>query len=350
MRIALAAAVVVLAGGAAHASTASPESLAAGLNRMASAGDLSGTVLVAKNGRPVLTRSYGFANRRSRERNELDTRFNLASVGKTFTAVAVARLVQDGKLHFGDTIGRYIPELPRRLGRTITVAELLDHTSGLGDFFESPGYERLQPRLTSLDRYLPLIVGAPPVAAPGSGFHYSNSGYILLGLIVQRVSGRSYYDFIRREVFERAGMKRSGCLAKSKLGRGVAIGYSGGAANTSGLPPRGTSAGGCYSTARDLLAFANALVRNRLLSRALTRVVTSPKVSVGPAQKYGYGFGLRYGPNQPPTIWHNGGSPGVGAEIDINPGLGYTVVVLSNFDYPVIRPAVDLILNRLRIP
>ena len=150
-------------------------------------------------------------------------------------------------------------------------------------------------------------------------------------------------------------MTRSGCFRSDRLGRGTAIGYAQGAAGlratTATLPPRGTSAGGCYSTASDLLAFANALLDHRLLEPRLTKTVTTPKVNVGPSEKYGYGFGLRYGhPGEPPTVWHNGGSPGVGAEIDINPALGYTVVVLSNFGYPAIRPAVDLILNRLRIP
>jgi CubicO group peptidase (beta-lactamase class C family) len=249
----------------------------------------------------------------SRERNGPDTRFNLASVGKTLTAVAVGRLVQEGKLHFDDPVGRYLPELPRRLGDRITVGELLDHTSGLGDVFASPDYERLRPTLTTLDRYLPLIVGAPPVDAPGDAFHYSNSGYILLGLIIERVSGVDYYGFLQREVLGRAGMARSGCLRSDRLGRGTAIGYTSGTGGlrptTSSLAPRGTSAGGCYSTARDLLAFANALIRHRLLSSSLTRTLTSPKVGLGPAGKYGYGFGLRYGrPGEPPTIWHNGGA------------------------------------------
>ncbi|HEY6835583.1 MAG TPA: serine hydrolase domain-containing protein [Gaiellaceae bacterium] len=360
MRIALAIAVAGLTACASHPSAAPAQkgrlgAVATALTRMADAGRLSGTVLVAKDGRPVLTRAYGLANRRSGELNRTGTRFNLASVGKTFTAVAVARLVQEEKLRFDDPVGRYVPELPRRLGDRITVAELLDHTSGLGDFFASPDYERLRSSLTSLDRYLPLIVGEPTVAPPGGGFHYSNSGYLLLGLVVERVSGRAYYDFLRREVFDRAGMTRTGCTRSDKLGRGTAIGYArdagGFQAMTSTLPPRGTSAGGCYSTTGDLLAFANALLDHRLLNPRLTKIVTTPKVAVGPSEKYGYGFGLRYGrPGEPPTIWHNGGSPGAGAEIDLNPALGYTVVVLSNFSYPAIRPAIDLILSRLRIP
>jgi CubicO group peptidase (beta-lactamase class C family) len=147
-------------------------------------------------------------------------------------------------------------------------------------------------------------------------------------------------------------MTRSGCFSNDRLPRGTAIGYTSSLLpNTAGLPPRGTSAGGCYSTVRDLLRFANALLAHRLLGADMTSVLTSPKVAVGPKQQYGYGFGMRSGhAGDPPTIWHNGGSPGVGAELDVNPGLGDTVVVLANRDYPLIRPAIDLILNTLRIP
>jgi CubicO group peptidase (beta-lactamase class C family) len=335
------------AGSAARAGTLA--SIAASLKRMAAAGRFSGDVLVAKNGRPVLQRHYGLANRATREPNRLGTRFNLASVGKTLTAVAVARLVDQGKLAFDDPIGRYLPELPSPM-RALTVAQLLDHTSGLGDFFENPSYERTRPTLTSLARYLPLIVGSPPDAQPGA-FHYSNSGYILLGLIVERVSGSDYYAFLRRQVFASAGMTHTACLWRRHLGRGTAIGYSRLGSNTSELPPRGSSAGGCYSTVGDLLAFANALVAHRLLSPGVTETITSPHVGDGRGGAYGYGFGIRFGrPGDPPTIWHNGGAPGVGAELDVNPGLGYTVVVLSNLGYPTIAPAIDLILNRLRIP
>ncbi len=316
------------------------------LQRMAARGAFSGVVLVARHGKVTFAHAYGLANDRTREPNRLSTRFNLASVGKTFTEVAVARLVQEDRLRFSDPIGRYVPDLPAPLHR-LTVAQLLDHTSGLGDYFDSANYARLQSHLTTLRAYLPLV----SAEAPPGAWHYSNSGYIVLGLIVERVSRESYYDFVRREVWLRAGMTHTACIPRTKVGHGVAIGYTGAVANTAGLPPRGTSAGGCYSTVGDMLRFANALESHRLLGAALTRTLTTAKVKLGPAQEYGYGFGIRLGPKgAPPTIWHNGGSPGVGAEIDINPGLGYTVVVLANRGYPTIQPAIDAVLNQLRIP
>lgn len=304
----------------------------------------SGVVLVARDGKPVLERAYGYADTSTHVRNRVDTKFNLASVGKSFTAVAVAQLVQAGKLSFSDKVGRYVPELPRKVGGSITIANLLDHTSGLGDYFASPLYPALQPRLTSLEAYLPMIVHDTPEGRPGTTFRYSNSGYILLGLVVQRVSGLDYYTYLRRNVFARAGMTHSGCYFKTARVPNRAVGYAGGAPNTASLPPRGTSAGGCYSTAPDLLRFTEALLDHRLVNAKLLATLTTPKVRA-PGGSYGFGFGIRDG-----TIWHNGGSPGVGAEFDVNRRLGYTVVVLTNHDPETMRPAMNLILDTLRIP
>jgi CubicO group peptidase (beta-lactamase class C family) len=139
-------------------------------------------------------------------------------------------------------------------------------------------------------------------------------------------------------------MRDSGCFVKTARVANRAVGYTGNVANTASLPPRGTSAGGCYSTAPDLLRFTQALLEHRLVNARLTAMLTSAKIRA-PGGAYGYGFAIRDG-----TIWHNGGSPGVGAEFDVNRRLGYTVVVLSNRDPETMRPVMDLILNTLRIP
>jgi CubicO group peptidase (beta-lactamase class C family) len=345
---------LVAAPAAATAASPSLARIGSGLEQLARAQRFSGVVLVARGDTPILKRAFGLADRRTGTPNRLGTRFNLASVGKSFTAVAIGQLVQAGKISFSDKIGKYVPELPRSVGERITIAELLDHTSGLGDYFASPLYARLQPQLTSLAAYLPMIVDDTPVGHPGLQFRYSNSGYILLGLVVQRASGLDYYRYLRRNVFARAGMKESGCFWKDARVPNLAVGYTGppGAriANTGSLPPRGTSAGGCYSTASDLLRFTRALLGHRLLDAKLTATLTAPRVRA-PGGSYGYGFGLRYDRyRNAPTIWHNGGSPGVGAEYDVNPMLGYTVVVLANLDPQTMPPVEDLILNALHLP
>jgi CubicO group peptidase (beta-lactamase class C family) len=307
------------------------------------AAHISGVALVARDGTPVFAHAYGLANRATHTRNRLDTQFNLASVGKMFTGVAVAQLVERGRLKFSDPVGRYVPGLPNRVARDVTVGELLDHTSGLGDYFADPGYDTLRPRLRSLAAYLPLISHEQPAFRPGTQFSYSNSGFILAGLVVERVSHEPFPVYLRRHVWGPAGMRHTTCAGGLRSGR--AIGYTDyGTANTTTLPPNGTSAGGCYSTAGDMVRFAEALIRHRLLDARTTRVVTSAHVAA-PGGGYGYGFGIRRG-----TLWHNGGAPGVATEIDIDPRTGLVAIVLENRDPTHLRRAMSAVRRALHMP
>ena len=335
----------VPAGSAAHAAT-----LAQTVQTAATRAGFSGEVAVARHGRIMFARGFRQADRAHDRRVTLETSFNLASMGKMFTGVAAAQLVQAGKLRFGDRIGKYLPRLPAPL-RAITVAQLLDHTSGLGDFFSDPGYERLRPTLTSLSNYLPLVSREPLQFRPGTRWSYSNSGFLLVGLVIEKASGERYDEYLAQHVWRPAGMTHTGCYARSSLPGFAAIGYfSSGATNTTSLPPVGTSAGGCYSSASDLLAFARALEDGRLVSRALTNVITTSKVRA-PGGGYGFGFGIRTGrPGDPPTIWHNGGAPGAAGELDINPKLGIVAVTLGNVGPPQVFPVVDAVLGVLRVP
>jgi CubicO group peptidase (beta-lactamase class C family) len=332
-------------------STASASSsLAAQVQAAATRSGFTGEVAVARNGHVVFARGYGLADRAHGRRVTLDTAFNLASMGKMFTGVAAAQLVEAGKLRFGDRIGKYVPQLPARL-RSITVAQLLDHTSGLGDFFGDPGYERLRPTLTTLSAYLPLVSRETLQFRPGTRWAYSNSGFLLAGLAIEQASGQSYAAYLAQHVWKPAGMRHTGCYIRSHLPAFAAVGYvTPSTTNTATLPPVGTSAGGCYSSARDLLAFARALETGKLLGPALARVVTTTKVRA-PGGGYGFGFGIRNGrPGDPPTIWHNGGAPGAGGELDINPKLGIVAVTLGNVDPTQVSPVVDATLNALRVP
>jgi CubicO group peptidase (beta-lactamase class C family) len=326
-------------------SASASSSLARQVRTAAHRAAFSGEVAVARHGRIVFARGFGVANRARGRRVTLDTAFNLASMGKMFTGVAAAQLVQAGRLRFRDRIGKYLPQLPARL-RSLTLAQLLDHTSGLGDFFGDPGYERLLPKLTSLSAYLPLVTHERLQFRPGTRWSYSNSGFLLAGLVIEKVSGERYDAYLALHVWKRAGMKHTGCYNRSRLPAFAAIGYEdGGTANTSTLAPVGTSAGGCYSSARDLLTFSRALEDGRLLSRALTNVITTSKVRA-PGGGYGFGFGTRQGG----TIWHNGGAPGAAGELDLNPKLGLVAVTLGNVSPPHVFPVVTATLNALAVP
>ncbi len=268
MRIAI---VLLLAALAAVQGASASSTLTQDVQKAAARSGFSGEVAVARHGRLVFAQGFGLSDRAHGRRNTLDTAFNLASMGKMFTGVAAAQLVQAGKLRFADRIGVYLPQLPARM-RSITVAQLLDHTSGLGDFFADPGYDRLRTRLTTLAAYLPLVTRESLQFEPGTRWSYSNSGFVLAGLVIEKASGEPYHEYLARHVWMPGTMKHTGCYRRLGLPPFAATGYLAAAiTNTTSPPPVGTSAGGCYSSARDLLAFARALESGRLLSRTHSR-------------------------------------------------------------------------------
>jgi CubicO group peptidase (beta-lactamase class C family) len=318
------------------------------LDRATAADEFSGTVVIAKCGVPIFEHAYNNADRERGIANTLATSFNVGSINKMMTSVAIMRLVQDGRLRLTDTIGKHIPDYPNRtIADTVTIENLLTHTGGTGDIFDRD-WEDYRLTLRTHDDYVKRFGPRGPRHAPGARFEYSNYGFVLLGAIIERVTGRSYYDAVTELVYAPAHMtSTSSPIWDEPVG---AIGYTrrGGRGLTSNvdvLPYRGMSAGGGWSTTRDLIAFANALTRHELLDAEHTRQMTTGKVRVGPGLKYGYGIadliidGVR-------CIGHNGGYPGANGELLICES-GYTIAMLANFDPPAasqiaIRVARDL--------
>jgi CubicO group peptidase (beta-lactamase class C family) len=314
------------------------------LDKLVAANLFSGTVLVAKDGQPIFQQAHGLADQQARLPNTLDTRFNLASMNKMFTAVAVAQLAQQGKLSFDDPIGKLLPDYPKPVADQVTVHHLLTHTGGLGDYM-TEAFDQARPTINSPRDYFRFFIDEPLAFQPGARFEYSNAGFVVLGAIIEQVSGQSYYDYIREHIFEPAGMVNSDYSMLSERAPDRAEGYTywrpdgpqwaSQVSNQPTLPTRGGPAGGGYSTAGDLLKFAGALREHKLLNAAFTDLVTTGKVNDGgdAEQKYAYGFGdIRA--NGQRVIGHNGGSPGVNTHLDILPDLGYTIIVLSNNDPP----------------
>jgi CubicO group peptidase (beta-lactamase class C family) len=301
---------------------------AAWVKQQAKAGKFSGAVLVARDGRPVVEQANGFADRQRRRPNAVDTRFNIGSVGKTFTAVAIATLVEEGRLSFDDPIGKYLSGFPREVANRVTIGQLLTHTSGLGDVFMR--WHPNAPTQLDVSDLMARIVKEPVPFEAGSRFAYSNSGYVVLGAIIEAVTGESYYDYVRRHVFTPARMTRTGWYTPDQVPN-MAHGYA--MVDTSGTWVAGNPSGGVYSTAGDLLRFAQALLQDRLLSPQLTRIVLGGKVDTpkpGPARaRYGFGFEEEFR-NGVRSVGHGGGAPGIEAQLRIFPRLGYTVIVLTN--------------------
>jgi CubicO group peptidase (beta-lactamase class C family) len=313
----------------------------------------SGAVLLAKGERILFTHAYGLADREGRLANQIDTKFRLGSMNKMFTAVAVAQLAQAGRLHFDDHVGKYLPDyLNTDVASKVTVHDLLTHTGGTGDIF-GPEYDRARERLRNLADYVTLYGARGLEFEPGARWSYSNYGFILLGRIVEQVSGQSYYDYVREHICKPATMTSTDSFPETARVPQLAVGYmraDGGSSkpNTLTLPPRGTSAGGGYSTVTDLSRFARALLGHSLLNAEYTNLVTTGKVETGPGGRYGYGFGTieRFG-----TRWfgHNGGAPGMNGELRIFPDSGYIVAVLANIDPPAAGQVADFISARLPV-
>jgi CubicO group peptidase (beta-lactamase class C family) len=211
-------------------------------------------------------------------------------------------------------------------------------------------FPALRSQLLTVASHLPLIVNEPLAFAPGEKFQYSNSGYMLLGAIVEKLSGQNYYDYVRDNIFQPAGMSGTGFYDPEKQLPAVAIGYTkmdaSGARietekeNTDLREIRGGPAGGGYSTAGDLVKFHLALRDHKLLDEAHTKLITTGKVDApGPIGKYGYGFGDKIFAGKH-IVGHNGGFPGISANFEMYPELGYTAVIFMNTDPPAMMPVI----------
>lgn len=299
----------------------------------AAAGRFQGAVLVARGGSVIYSDAKGLADREAGTPNTLDTKFRMGSMNKMFTATAVLQLVQAGKVRLDAPLGTYLKDYPNRdVAAKVTVHHLLTHTGGTGDIF-GPEFDANRLKLKTLDDYVALYGKRELEFEPGSRWEYSNYGFLLLGVIVERVSGQSYYDYVRDRIFKPAGMTGSGSEPEEPAVRGRAKGYmrEGGAwvPNTATLPFRGTSAGGGYTTVGDLLRFATALTGHRLLDAAHTDLLTTGKVQTPRGDKYAYGFiesvdgGVR-------SFGHGGGAPGMNGDLRIYPDSGYVVAALAN--------------------
>jgi CubicO group peptidase (beta-lactamase class C family) len=312
------------------------------VNRLVREDIFSGVVLVAKDGTPILKRACGDASKTYNSPNQVDTKFNLASVNKMFTAVAVAQLLEKGKVSLTDTISRHLPDYPdKEVAGKVTVHHLLTHTSGLGDIYNEKFYLK-RDQFRSVRDYFPLFAGEPLAFEPGKGELYSNAGYIVLGAIIAAASGEDYFRYVGEHIFRPAGMIHSGYYELDRIVPKIATGY------TNKTPEggvdlkerrillynegvRGNPAGHGYSTADDLLRFCNAFRRHRLLGRAYTDLVTSVQsFREDPEDMYGYGFQIAQ-INGSRVVGHTGGGYGGMAMVDMYLDEGYTVIVLSNY-------------------
>ncbi|PUB26103.1 CubicO group peptidase (beta-lactamase class C family) [Promicromonospora sp. AC04] len=321
--------------------------------------EFSGSLLLTHRGRTVLARSHGLADKQRAISNTQDTAFALASVTKLATAVAVAQQAQLGTLSYREPLGTYLDGFPDDIAGA-TVHHLLTHTSGLGDYHQMPGYQEAAATWTSPEQVMTgitdLIRGSQQAFPAGAGYTYSNSGFHLLGEIVARVSGTSYYDYVRRNVFTAAGMTRADFVTKPqwRADRRIAHPYhrdaQGGWVDAlEEFGHIGTPAGDAFATCDDLSRFARYLYQQRFLQPAHTQLVLSGKVPT-PRQTPPPGQPLPPQTGTPPqtvyqcygptgalvqgqwTFGHGGGNAaGISTVVDFYPDTDWVLVALSNY-------------------
>ena len=326
--------------------------LRAKVEKDAAADRVAGAVLLAKGGTVLFSGSYGLADREQQVANTLDTRFRIGSMSKMFTAVSILQLVQAGAITLTDPLGTYLTEYPNAdVAARVTIHHLLTHTGGTGDIF-GPEFHDHRLELRTLSDYVALYGQRALAFEPGSRWEYSNYGMLLLGVVIERVSGQSYYDYVAAHLYAPADMVRSGSEPESVAVLDRATGYTrprGGGAwipNTATLPFRGTSAGGGYSTVGDLLRFAQALMGHRLLDADYTTLLITGKVDSSQGRRYAYGFedDRQDGAG---AVGHSGGAPGMNGVLRIYPQSGYVVAALANLDPPAARRVAAFLDPRL---
>jgi len=294
------------------------------LREQESEGRFSGVVLAARRDSIHFHRAYGRASRDRNRPVRLDTRFNVGSLIKPMTGVLVLRLAREGRVDLDDPVGRYVDDLRPEVGEEVTLMHLLRHRSGLGDYLGEPEFRENPDRFGTVADLMDLVREQELAFEPGTGRQYSNSGFVLLGAVVEAVTGRSYGPVLEDWVFEPAGMSRSSLERDSGEGAATPLRRT----DDGDLQPvdhlhadRGSPAGGGYSTAGDLHAFARALLDDRLLEPECTNLLLAgyDRDVAREEGRFGVGWG--------------GGAPGVNATLEIDPD-GTVVAVVANRDPP----------------
>jgi len=321
----------------------------------------SGVVLITQGESQVYAGSYGYASRTWRIKNSLEMRFDTASITKLFTAVAVLQLIDQTLLSFDTRVIDFLGLENTAISRDVNIYHLLTHTSGIGDDADEESGEsyedlwRTKPNysVTQTVDFLPQFVHKPANFLPGQGCLYCNCGYVLLGLLVERVSGKEYREYVRKNIFVKAGMLHSDFLHQAQVHENVAEGSDpiknksgniiGWKKNIYSFPPIGSPDSGAYVTAHDLDRFLRAVKRGELLSPRLTEAFFTPQVYYrameGWDKKYGYGLWFYIDKaGQVVCYQKEGVNAGVSGAIRYFPKDDISVVILSNMEGGVWKP------------
>ena len=313
--------------------------VAPAVDELAEANGFSGVVRIDREGDVELAKAYGLAHRGYEIPNAVDTRFALASGAKSFTAVTVATLVEDGSLEFSTTARSVLGSDLPLIGDAVTVEHLLAHRSGIGDYLDEETYDvsdYVMPvpvhQLATTEQYLAVLDGHDTVFSPDERFAYNNGGFVVLALIAERVSGVPFHELVRERVCAPAGLDDTEFLRSDELPGRTALGYLtiDGVVRTNvlHLPVRGTGDGGIYSTVADLSSFWRALFAGRIVSADRVAELVRPRSDVpDQPRRYGLGFWLHESSD---VVMMVGSDAGVSFWSAHDPKQTVTATVISN--------------------
>jgi CubicO group peptidase (beta-lactamase class C family) len=328
----------VAAAGKTLSNAAIGKELESYMNRLAEADAFSGVILLAKDGVPVYKGVYGTANKDYDVPNRIDTKFSLGSMNKMFTAISIAQLVEKGKLSFDDSLSKFIPDFPdAESAKKIKIKHLLSHTAGLGTPFNKRYWDVARTKFRTVDDMMSFAKQDEKLLfEPGTKHQYSNTGMLVLGKVIEIVSGQSYYDYVRENIYKPAGMMNSDHFELDKPTPNHAVGYQKSytskginwSNNVFTNAVRGGPMGGGFSTVDDLLRFDQAFRSGKLVSAEMVKLLTSPKPDLK-SPNYGYGFIANTNSGY---AGHNGIATGVSTNMLMYLNSGWTAIVLSNYN------------------
>lgn len=305
--------------------------------------DFTGVISITRGNQSLFEGAFGFADRSNKIPNQLNTRFGTASGTKFFTALGIGRLIDSGKFSLNTRLSELVRYEFPLFDPEITVKHLLTHTSGVFDYYDEETVEDFDNyfvdipwyQLTTPSDYLPLFQHEPMKFQPGERFSYSNGGYILLGILIEEVTGMLYRDYIKENVFQPCGMVDSGFFPLNQLPERTALGYmvdehGNFKTNHYNLPIIGASDGGAFTTAADLVRLWQGFVSGKLLSPELTSSFQNPEVKAY-QDEVSYGLGLYIWQKYiPPALFIVGSDAGVGFDSCHFPQHDLTITIFSN--------------------
>lgn len=299
--------------------------------------EFSGTILVAKDDSIIFKRAYGMANIEYGIKNEIETKFNIASITKMITAVAILQLYENKKLELHVPIGKYLPEYPNKIVRdSVTIHQLLSHSSGLNNFYVTAQEKMKNLDYNKVSDFVPLFVNDSLLSVPGTQYHYSATGFVILGLIIEKVSGKNYYNYVQENIFKAAKMLNTAELQIDSIVTNRASGYTSMFGENKTLKKndyyltKASPGGFHYSTIEDLFNFSKALRNYELLKKETTDLMFESKIK-GYNTHMGYGIDVDKRYNQT-ILGHSGGWYGIHTELMDFMDDHITIVILSNID------------------